>query len=70
MPHHLQPVPEDESPRLRPVRDEAEDALADLEDLDFEPLDRPRWWRWVAIAVVAALVVATPLAYGISILLR
>jgi hypothetical protein len=52
------------------VRDEAEDALADLEDRDFEPIERPRWWRWVAIAVVAALVVATPLAYGISILLR
>jgi uncharacterized membrane protein YjjP (DUF1212 family) len=70
MPDHLQPVPEEEGRRLRPAPYDADDALADLEELEFEPIERPRWWRWVAIAVVAALVVATPLAYGISILLR
>jgi hypothetical protein len=44
---------------------------SDLEGLgEFEPLRRPTWWRWVALAVVVALIVATPLAYGISILLR
>jgi len=31
---------------------------------------RPSWWRWIAIAVVLALVVATPFAYALSHLLR
>ena len=30
-----------------------------------EPLRRPVWWRWVAVAVVIALVVATPVAYAL-----
>jgi len=42
----------------------------ELEALEFEPIARPRWWRWVALIVILALVVATPIAYGISVLLR
>jgi len=65
VPNHLQPVPDDPSP----PRWDAEPAdLAGPGEL--EPLRRPTWWRWVALAVVVALIVATPLAYGISILLR
>ena len=30
-----------------------------------EPLRRPVWWRWVALVVVIALVVATPVAYAL-----
>jgi hypothetical protein len=30
-----------------------------------EPLRRPVWWRWVAVVVVIALVVATPVAYAL-----
>jgi hypothetical protein len=39
-------------------------------DDDPEPLRRPVWWRWVAIAVVVAMVVATPAAYALYLLLR
>ena len=28
-----------------------------------DPLRRPVWWRWVAVVVVIAMVVATPVAY-------
>lgn len=34
-----------------------------------EPIARPTWWRWVAIAVVIAMVVATPFAYALYLLL-
>jgi len=34
------------------------------------PLVRPAWWRWVAVAVILAMVVATPLAYAVYVLLR
>ena len=27
------------------------------------PLARPSWWRWVAVVVVIAMVVATPFAF-------
>jgi hypothetical protein len=37
---------------------------------DDEPLRRPRWWRWVALVVAIALVVATPFAYALYLLLR
>jgi hypothetical protein len=53
MPHHLEPVPE-----LR--ADEPE---------DLTPIRRAPWWRWVAIVVVVALVVATPFAYALYRLL-
>jgi hypothetical protein len=42
--------------------DEADDGL--------EPMRRPAWWRWVAIVVVIAMVVATPVAYALYLLLR
>jgi hypothetical protein len=35
------------------------------EGADVEPLRRPVWWRWVALVVVIALVVATPAAYAL-----
>ena len=44
---------------------------SDLPEDDFdwfdegEPLRRPVWWRWVAVVVVIALVVATPAAYAL-----
>jgi hypothetical protein len=63
--HHLSPVPDEPAPLRREP-----DEVAPWPGEDLEPLRRPRWWRWVALAVVLALVVATPLAYGVSILLR
>ena len=33
-------------------------------------LERPPWWRAVAIVVVIALVAATPFAYALSVILR
>jgi len=39
-------------------------------DDDEEPLGRPVWWRWVAVVVVIALVVATPFVYALYRLLR
>ena len=29
------------------------------------PLVRPAWWRWVAVVVAIALIVATPFAYAL-----
>ena len=66
------------SDHLRPVPDEGEDDLARrfAEDLEHDPWEsgapivRPSWWRWVALAVVIALVVATPVAYAWSVLVR
>jgi hypothetical protein len=44
--------------------------LADLgEGLDPPPLVRPAWWRWVAIAVILAMVVAGPLSVALVKLL-
>jgi hypothetical protein len=55
--HHLEPMPGPGD----------EDLLAfDGED---EPIPRSAWWRWVAIIVVLAMVVATPFAYLLSRLL-
>ena len=70
MTHHLQRVPDDEAERLLRSSDPSDDPLGVLEDLELAPIRRPTWWRWVALAVVVALVVATPLAYVISLLLR
>ena len=58
--HHLDPVPdvpEDEASWFEAERDQ-------------EPLRRPVWWRWVAVVLVFALVVATPFAYALYRLLR
>jgi len=52
--HHLDRVP--------PL---PEDEITGFHDEDDEPLRRPVWWRWVAVVVVIALVVATPFAYAL-----
>jgi hypothetical protein len=45
--------------------------LAGLDEgQDPPPLARPTWWRWVAIAVILAMVVAGPLAIALVRLLR
>ena len=56
---HLGPVPDPE------ILDE--DPFAELDDEPMRP--RAAWWRWVAILVALALVVATPFAYVLSRLL-
>lgn len=61
------------SPHLESVPDPHEDEPGDLawdEEDDLEPLRRPGWWRWVAVVVVVAMVVATPLAYALYVVLR
>jgi hypothetical protein len=69
--HHLEalpPWPSDLPPD--PFEPEEEERLwADIERPDDAPLVRPVWWRWVAIAVVVAMVVAGPIAFVLSRLL-
>jgi hypothetical protein len=62
---HLEPVPDPSEEPLGQAEDED-----DGWDDDLEPLRRPSWWRWVAIVVVLAMVVATPAAYALYLLLR
>lgn len=57
MSHHLDPVP-----------DVPEDEIDWFGDEDEER--RPAWWRWVAVVVVVAMVVATPFVYALYRLLR
>ena len=42
---------------------------SELPEDDFDGVDellrRPVWWRWVAVVVVIAMVVATPVAYAL-----
>jgi hypothetical protein len=71
--HHLEalpPWPSELPPD--PFEQEEEELWAELE-ADDEPSDaplvRPVWWRWVAIAVVVAMVVAGPIAFVLSRLL-
>ena len=63
---HLEPEPEPTSWGEPPWP--AEDRFEPEED-GFEQVPRPAWWRWVAIVVVLALVVATPFAYVLGRLL-
>jgi hypothetical protein len=42
-----------------------EEEIAWFDDRDEEPLPGPVWWRWVAMVLVIALVVATPFAYAL-----
>jgi len=56
---------------------ESDDFAADEPDPDeldpdewSEPIARPTWWRWVALIVVMAMVVATPFAYALYLLLN
>lgn len=61
MDRHPEPVPDRAG--------EEEDPFVD-EPFDDEPMPhRAPWWRWVAIVVAVALVVATPFAYALSRLL-
>ena len=59
---HLEPVPDPPEAERGERWDVTDDELA--------PMPRPRWWRWVAIVVVVAMVVATPVAYALYVLLR
>ena len=56
-------------PHFEPASDLPDDELdpfVDDQDGDtYEPIDRPPWWRLVAILVVVAMVVATPFAYAL-----
>jgi hypothetical protein len=55
-----------------PFEPEEEFLLAELEGRDHPsaaPLVRPVWWRWVAIAVVVAMILAGPIAFVLSRLL-
>jgi hypothetical protein len=47
-----------------------EDEIAWFDDGGVEPLPRPVWWRWVAVVVVIALVLATPFAYALYRVIR
>jgi hypothetical protein len=68
VPHHLEPVPDPPpDPRLG---EPGEDDPWDAPDDDLRPLRRPNWWRWVAIIVAVAMVVATPAAYALYLILR
>ncbi len=56
---------------MDPVPDVPEDEASWLDDEEeWEPLERPVWWRWVAVGLVLALVVATPFAYALYRILR
>ena len=48
-----------------PGSDLPEDEISWFDDGADEPLRRPVWWRWVAVVVVIAMVVATPVAYAL-----
>lgn len=68
MPHHLRPIPDEpaEDPRSSTPSEEGPD-LDPFGDDELEPIVRPSWWRWVALVVVLALVVATPFAYALHL---
>jgi hypothetical protein len=57
------------SPHLEPIPGPGDEELRAFDGDDDEPILRSAWWRWVAIIVVLALVVATPFAYALSRLL-
>jgi hypothetical protein len=63
---HLGPVPDPAADGEDPFEDE--DPFADG-SFDQPMAPRAPWWRWVAILVAVALVVATPFAYALSRLL-
>ena len=59
MSHHLDPVP-----------DVPEEEIYWFDDGVDPPPGRPAWWRWVAVVVVVAMVVATPFIYALYRLLQ
>ena len=58
------------SRHLEPIPGAGDDDVEAFGVDDGEPLRRSAWWRWVAIIVALAMVIATPFAYVLSILLR
>ena len=71
MSRHLEPVPDPDPGDQPDAPGPWEDDGGSLGfDDDLEPLRRPAWWRWVAIVVVIAMVVATPVAYALYRLFR
>jgi hypothetical protein len=50
---------------LEPDSEQPDDEIYWFDDGAEEPLRRPVWWRWMAVVVVIALVVATPVAYAL-----
>jgi hypothetical protein len=64
VPHHLERVPlVDAGESFRPP--EGVDPGGWGGDDDPTPRARPSWWRWVAVVVVLAMIVATPFAYAL-----
>ena len=59
MSHHLDPVP-----------DVPENEIDWFDDVQVPPSRRSAWWRWVAVVVVVAMVVATPFIYALYRLLQ
>jgi hypothetical protein len=59
MSHHLDPVP-----------DVPEEEIDWFDDVQEPPSGRSAWWRWVAVVVVVAMVVATPFIYALYRLLQ
>ena len=55
---------------LDPFRELPDDETEWLKDDDQPAGQRPAWWRWVALVLVIALVVATPFVYALSRLFR
>jgi hypothetical protein len=69
VPHHLEPAPN--GPLGYEDRSSDDFDPDDLEPEDWsEPIPPPIWWRWVALIVVLAMVVATPFAYALYLLLN
>lgn len=71
VPDHLRRVSDDDPESWEPsswARDLG--YAAEASDDEHEPITRPTWWRWVAIAVVIAMVVGTPIVYLWAIVTR
>jgi hypothetical protein len=58
------------SRHLDPVPELPEEGIEWFDNGDEGLLARPVWWRWVAVVVVIALVVATPFADALYRVLR
>ena len=58
------------SRHLEPIPDARDDDVGAFGVDVGEPLRRSAWWRWVAIIVALAMVIATPFAHVLSKLLR